>query len=185
MMRRVVVTGLGMVTPLGSGVETTWSRLLAGESGAVRVTDFEVSDLPSQIACRIPRGDGSGRHLQSRPRDGAEGAAQGRRLHHLRHGRGRRGARRFRLEAARPRRTAAPTGVLIGSGIGGIDGIVEAGHHAAREGPAAHLALLHSRPADQPRLRLRLDQARAEGAEPRGRHRLLDRRACDRRRRRG
>ncbi|HWT29845.1 MAG TPA: beta-ketoacyl synthase N-terminal-like domain-containing protein, partial [Propylenella sp.] len=58
-MRRVVVTGLGMVTPLGSGVETTWSRLLAGESGAVPVTDFQVDDLPSQIACRIPRGDGS------------------------------------------------------------------------------------------------------------------------------
>ena len=58
-MRRVVVTGMGMVTPLGSGVETTWSRLLAGQSGAVRVTDFEVADLPSQIACRIPRGDGS------------------------------------------------------------------------------------------------------------------------------
>src|SRR5690606_8898199 len=52
MMRRVVVTGIGMVTPLGSGVETTWSRLIAGESGAVRVTHFDVSDLPSQIACR-------------------------------------------------------------------------------------------------------------------------------------
>src|SRR5918993_1073677 len=41
------------------GVETTWSRLLAGRNGAVRVSGFEVSDLPCQIACCIPRGDGS------------------------------------------------------------------------------------------------------------------------------
>ena len=58
-MRRVVVTGMGMVTPLGSGVETTWSRLLKGESGAQRITTFRVDDLPCQIACVIPRGDGS------------------------------------------------------------------------------------------------------------------------------
>ncbi|MBI3326827.1 MAG: beta-ketoacyl-ACP synthase II, partial [Nitrospinae bacterium] len=58
-MRRVVVTGMGMVTPLGSGVEFTWSRLIAGESGASRITKFEVNDLPSQIACQIPRGDGA------------------------------------------------------------------------------------------------------------------------------
>ena len=58
-MRRVVVTGIGLVTPLASGVDATWARLLAGKSGAVRVTEFEVSDLPCQIACRIPRGDGS------------------------------------------------------------------------------------------------------------------------------
>lgn len=59
-MRRVVVTGLGMVTPLGSGVDVTWRRLLAGESGASRVEAFEVSDLPCQIACSIPRGTGEG-----------------------------------------------------------------------------------------------------------------------------
>ena len=58
-MRRVVITGLGMVSPLGSGVETSWSRLVAGENGAGRVTDFEVSDIACQIACQIPRGDGS------------------------------------------------------------------------------------------------------------------------------
>ena len=54
-MRRVVVTGLGMVTPLGCGVEPTWRRLLAGESGARRVETFDVSDLPCKIACPIPR----------------------------------------------------------------------------------------------------------------------------------
>src|SRR5881392_1457611 len=58
-MRRVVVTGLGMVTPLGCGVETSWRRLLAGESGARRIESFDVSDLPCKIACVVPRGDGS------------------------------------------------------------------------------------------------------------------------------
>jgi 3-oxoacyl-[acyl-carrier-protein] synthase II len=59
-MRRVVVTGLGMVTPLGCGVEHTWQRLIAGQSGVSHVTRFEVSDLPARIAGQIPRGDGSG-----------------------------------------------------------------------------------------------------------------------------
>jgi 3-oxoacyl-[acyl-carrier-protein] synthase II len=58
-MRRVVVTGLGMVTPLACGVELTWQRLLAGESGIGRIEKFEVSDLPCKIAGQIPRGDGS------------------------------------------------------------------------------------------------------------------------------
>ena len=55
-LRRVVVTGLGLVTPLGCGVETTWKRLLAGESGARRITEFEVADLSCQIASFVPRG---------------------------------------------------------------------------------------------------------------------------------
>ncbi|MBN9048014.1 MAG: beta-ketoacyl-ACP synthase II [Rhizobiales bacterium] len=58
-MRRVVVTGMGMVSPLGCGVETTWQRLIKGESGARKVDRFEVSDLPCKIACQIPRGDGT------------------------------------------------------------------------------------------------------------------------------
>ncbi|GEO98225.1 3-oxoacyl-[acyl-carrier-protein] synthase 2 [Methylobacterium haplocladii] len=59
MMRRVVVTGLGIVSPLGSGVEHAWSRLVAGDSGASKVTAFEVDDLACRIACTIPLGDGS------------------------------------------------------------------------------------------------------------------------------
>src|SRR3979409_1034568 len=59
-MRRVVVTGLGMVTPLACGVEATWRRLLDGHSGIRRVEQFEVSDLPARIAGQIPRGDGTG-----------------------------------------------------------------------------------------------------------------------------
>jgi 3-oxoacyl-[acyl-carrier-protein] synthase II len=58
-MRRVVVTGLGMVTPLGCGVDTTWTRILAGQSGGRKIATFDVSDLPSQVACVVPRGDGS------------------------------------------------------------------------------------------------------------------------------
>ena len=56
-MRRVVITGLGIVSPLGCGVEASWKRLLAGESGARRITEFDVSDLSCQIGCTIPRGD--------------------------------------------------------------------------------------------------------------------------------
>ncbi len=56
MLRRVVVTGLGLVTPLGCGVDATWSRLLAGKNGARRVTEFEVSDISCQIACFVPKG---------------------------------------------------------------------------------------------------------------------------------
>src|SRR5436190_14287571 len=59
MMRRVVVTGLGALTPLGCGVERTWQRILKGESGVSRVERFDVSDLPARIAGQIPRGDGS------------------------------------------------------------------------------------------------------------------------------
>jgi 3-oxoacyl-[acyl-carrier-protein] synthase II len=58
-MRRVVVTGLGMVTPLGCGVEHTWQRLTAGQSGVTHVGRIDVSDLPARIAGQIPRGDGS------------------------------------------------------------------------------------------------------------------------------
>jgi 3-oxoacyl-[acyl-carrier-protein] synthase II len=58
-MKRVVVTGMGMLTPLGCGVEPTWARLIKGESGARRIERFDVSDISCQIACSIPRGDGS------------------------------------------------------------------------------------------------------------------------------
>ncbi len=58
-MRRVVVTGLGMVTPLACGVEETWSRLIAGQSGAGPITRFDPVNVQTQYACEIPRGDGS------------------------------------------------------------------------------------------------------------------------------
>ncbi|WP_183506055.1 beta-ketoacyl-ACP synthase II [Methylobacterium brachythecii] len=58
-MRRVVVTGLGIVSPLGASVEHAWSRLVAGDSGAVKVGTFPVDDLACRIACMVPTGDGS------------------------------------------------------------------------------------------------------------------------------
>jgi 3-oxoacyl-[acyl-carrier-protein] synthase II len=133
-MRRVVVSGVGMVTPLASGVEETWSRLLAGKSGAVRVTDFEVSDLPSQIACRIPRGDGSNgtfnpdRSMEPKEQRKVDDFIV------------------FAMAAADEALADAgwkpeseedqnQTGVLIGSGIGGIGGIVEAGITLHEKGP--------------------------------------------------
>ncbi len=180
MLRRVVITGLGLVTPLGCGVEASWSRLLAGQSGARRIEEFEVSDLACQIACFVPRGVPGRRHVQSRRLDGAQGAAQGRRLHHLRHGGGDAGARGRGLEGRhageagahrrpdrlrhrrpqRHRRDRAP---------------------AEGEGTASRQPVLHSGPPDQPRRRLRLDPARPQGPQPRRRHGLLD--GCARHRR--
>ena len=58
-MRRVVVTGLGMVTPLACGVEETWSRLIAGQSGAGSISRFDASGVVTKYACEIPVGDGS------------------------------------------------------------------------------------------------------------------------------
>jgi 3-oxoacyl-[acyl-carrier-protein] synthase II len=58
-MRRVVVTGMGMVSPFGTGVEHSWQQILTGRSAARRVTEFEVEDLPCKIAHIIPRGDGT------------------------------------------------------------------------------------------------------------------------------
>ena len=55
-MRRVVITGLGLVTPVGVGVEAAWSNLLAGKSGARRIEEFDASDLSCQIANFVPRG---------------------------------------------------------------------------------------------------------------------------------
>ncbi len=58
-MRRVVVTGLGLVTPLADGVEASWSRLLAGQSGAGPITYFDTTEFATTYACEVPRGDGT------------------------------------------------------------------------------------------------------------------------------
>jgi 3-oxoacyl-[acyl-carrier-protein] synthase II len=60
-MRRVVVTGLGLITPLACGVEESWAKLLAGESTAslIPASRFRVDDLTTRYACQVPRGDGS------------------------------------------------------------------------------------------------------------------------------
>ena len=58
-MRRVVVTGLGMVSPLADGVEATWELLLAGKSGAGPIKKFDASGVVTKYACEVPLGDGS------------------------------------------------------------------------------------------------------------------------------
>ena len=133
-MRRVVVTGVGMVSPLGCGVDATWTRLIAGESGARRVDTFDVSDIPAKIGCFIPRGDGTGATFN--PDDWMEPKEQ-------------RKVDDFIIFAMAAARQAlddagwhpktydeqAYSGVLIGSGIGGIDGIAEAAMILKERGP--------------------------------------------------
>ncbi|MFG1425357.1 beta-ketoacyl-ACP synthase II [Roseixanthobacter glucoisosaccharinicivorans] len=133
-MRRVVVTGLGMVTPLGCGVEPSWRRLIAGQSGAKFVERFDVSDLACKIACMIPRGDGTDGTFN--PDDWMEPKEQRKVDEFI----------VFAMAAAQQALDDAgwhPTsyedqiasGVLIGSGIGGIEGISEAAHILKERGP--------------------------------------------------
>ncbi|SCW29022.1 3-oxoacyl-[acyl-carrier-protein] synthase II [Rhizobium mongolense subsp. loessense] len=133
-MRRVVITGTGMVSPLGCGTEVTWSRLLAGRSGARLVSEFEVEDLPAKIACRIPVGDGTeGTFNQD---DWMEPKEQRKVDPFIIYGMA---AADMALDDAgwHPENDEdqIATGVLIGSGIGGIEGIVEAGYTLRDKGP--------------------------------------------------
>ena len=64
-MRRVVVTGMGMVTPLGDGVDTNWRRLMAAESGIRAIQSFDTSDLATKIAGEVPIGDKANGHFNA------------------------------------------------------------------------------------------------------------------------
>src|SRR6476660_1308784 len=133
-MRRVVVTGLGMVTPLACGVEPTWQRLINGDSGARRIETFDVSDLPAKIACQVPRGDGSNGSFN--PDHWMEPKEQRKVDDFI----------IFALCAARQAlddagwkpssyEEQASTGVMIGSGIGGLTGIAETAIVLKERGP--------------------------------------------------
>jgi 3-oxoacyl-[acyl-carrier-protein] synthase II len=133
-IRRVVITGTGMVSPLGCGTEVTWSRLLAGENAARRVTEFDVDDLPAKIACRIPFGDGANGTFNAD--DWVEPKEQRKVDPFI----------VYAIAAAdmamadsgwkpEAREDQDATGVLIGSGIGGIEGIVDAGYTLRDKGP--------------------------------------------------
>src|ERR1700754_2884551 len=64
-MRRVVVTGMGMVTPLGDGVDTNWRRLISAESGIRSIQQFDTSDLATKIAGEVPLGDKANGHFNA------------------------------------------------------------------------------------------------------------------------
>jgi 3-oxoacyl-[acyl-carrier-protein] synthase II len=133
-MRRVVVTGMGMVTPLGCGVETTWRRLVAGESGARKVDTFDVSDLPSRIACMIPRGDGTGGTYN--PDQWMEPKEQRKVDDFIAYAMC--AARQAIDDAGCAPKTYEEeivSGVMIGSGIGGVAGIAETALLLKERGP--------------------------------------------------
>jgi 3-oxoacyl-[acyl-carrier-protein] synthase II len=133
-MRRVVVTGLGMVSPLARGVEPTWKRLIAGESGAGPIVGFETSDLACRIAMQIPRGDGSNGTFN--PDEWMEPKEQRKVDDFIIYAVAAAGEA---LQDAQWKPTSyqdqIETGVLIGSGIGGLGGISETSIILHEKGP--------------------------------------------------
>jgi 3-oxoacyl-[acyl-carrier-protein] synthase II len=113
-----------MVTPLGCGVDVTWRRLLAGESGARKVDTFDVSDLPARIACMIPRGDGTNGTYKAD--DWMEPKEQRKVDEFITYAMCA-AAQAIRDAGCAPKtyEEQIATGVMIGSGIGGIGGIAE------------------------------------------------------------
>ncbi|MEH6727868.1 MAG: beta-ketoacyl-ACP synthase II, partial [Hyphomicrobiales bacterium] len=133
-MRRVVVTGLGTVNPLGCGVEVSWANLIAGKSGASVVERFQVDDLACQIACHIPHGDGSDGTYN--PDDWMAPREQRKVDNFI----------VYAMAAAQQALDDADwhpasyedqiaSGVLIGSGIGGLEGIETASNILRDSGP--------------------------------------------------
>ena len=133
-MRRVVVTGLGLVTPLADGVEKTWERLLAGASGAGKITGFDPSRLTTQYACEVPLGDGSDGTFNA---DAYMEPKEQRKVDTF---------ILFGMAAAQQAIEDAGwqptdpadlerTGVMIGSGIGGLNSIANTAVMMAEKGP--------------------------------------------------
>jgi 3-oxoacyl-[acyl-carrier-protein] synthase II len=133
-MRRVVITGLGLVTPLATGVEETWSRLLAGQSGAAKITRFDPSNVITQYACEVKRGDGSNGSFN--PDHWMEPKDQRKVDDFILYG----------MTAAvqavadsgwepKSEEERCRTGVMIGSGIGGLQSIAETAVLIKERGP--------------------------------------------------
>ena len=133
-MRRVVVTGLGLVTPLACGVEQTWAALLAGKSGASAITKFKVDDLATRIACQVPRGDGSDGSFN--PDQWVDAKEQRRMDDFIIYGlTAAKQAVRDSGWEPKTEEDRQRTGVLIGSGIGGLTGIEQASILVHEKGP--------------------------------------------------
>ena len=133
-MRRVVVTGLGLVTPLADGVEASWSRILDGQSGAGKITGFDPSKLVTQYACEVPLGDGT------------DGTFNGDKYMEPKEQRKVDTFILFGMAAAQQavedsgwmptdREDLERTGVLIGSGIGGLNSIANTAVMMHEKGP--------------------------------------------------
>ena len=133
-MRRVVVTGIGMVSPLATGAELTWSRLIAGGNAAGRIEGFEIDDLACQIACQIKRGDGAdgtfNPDLFMEPKE--QRKVDDFIIYAM-------AAAKEALDDAKwhpeSYEDQIASGVLIGSGIGGLSGIVEGAYTLRDKGP--------------------------------------------------
>ena len=134
MARRVVVTGLGLVTPLASGVEETWSRLLDGQSGAGPITKFDASGLATTYACEVPYGDGTDGTFN--PDDYMDKKEQRKVDEFIRFGIAAADqAVRDAGWAPTDTESLERTGVMIGSGIGGLDAIAQTAYLIRDKGP--------------------------------------------------
>lgn len=132
-MRRVVVTGMGMVSPLGVGVDVNWRRLIAGESGLGKISRFDASDLPCQVAGEIPRGDAPDQFNPDRYIEPKEQKKMDYFIHY---------AMGAAHEAVKDSGYVPKTdeekeriGVMIGSGIGGLNEIYETSLVLHEKGP--------------------------------------------------
>ena len=133
-MRRVVVTGLGMVTPMACGVEETWSRILDGQSGAGTISRFDASHLATTYACEIPRGDGTGGTFN--PDDWLEPKDQRKVDDFILYGicAADQAVKDSGWEAV-TEHDQHRTGVMIGSGIGGLSSIADTAILLKERGP--------------------------------------------------
>ena len=133
-MKRVVITGMGMVSPLGGDMETSWKNIIAGESGAGPITKFDTSDLSTRIAFEVKRGDGSNGTLNI---DQYVDGKEQRRFDDF---------IQFALVAAKQamkdsgleiktQDEAYRSGVMVGSGIGGLPSIYENSLLLSEKGP--------------------------------------------------
>ena len=150
------------------------------KSGAKRIDDFQVDDIACQIAHRVPLGDyADGKFNPDEWMDVKDQRKVDPFIIYAM------AAAKQAIDDAgvepKTKEEHERIGVLIGSGIGGLGGIYETSIILHEKGPRRDQPVLHSGPADQSRLRLRLDPLRAQGPEPFGGNGLLDRRACHRR----
>jgi len=133
-MRRVVITGMGMITPLGYGVDTNWNAILSSRSGLTKIKEFDISDLPCQIAGRIPLSDDRENAVDL---DDLLAAKERRKLDDF-ISYGIIAANRALADSgwvADDEDKAYRTGVMIGSGIGGLSTIYEASILLNERGP--------------------------------------------------